>query len=553
MKTEIEIYDTTLRDGEQAFDVDFSVDDKLALVDLLDSFGVDYIEIGWPRPGSADMELAEKLDQSKLKHSKLAVFGSTRKIRNNVEDDAILNALVYAGETSGAETATIFGKTWKQHVEHQLKATPEENLKAIYDSIKYLKTNDKRPFPEVIYDAEHFFDGYKDDSDYAKKTLRSAILGKADKVVLCDSNGGCLHFEIGEITKDVNDFIDNDEDIQRYLNGRTICIGVHCHNDCGVGTAGTIEGLKNGATHVQGTINGLGERIGNTDLCTIIPAILLKNHLKEKYRLNDALSNNLKDLTELSSTVSKVAGVEENPSLPYVGRKAFTHDGGVHVDALIKGAEYNHIKPSSVGNKIRVNLSSNSGKAAALYVLKKLGFVEEGKEDDPRVMEFLGRVHKYSSEGFNIGLLKDEQYYLARDVFGTKSVEMNIERCDLYTNYRNSGNKKHDEVCLMDMMVNGKTAEMVGRGKYGQVGVGFDVMKKAVSALGHNSDLILVDYNVSLPKGDCGAESLIQATICYKTPKGKKITTSALDSNIIVASMEAGKKALTLFAEGYKN
>ena len=328
-------YDTTLRDGTQGENVSFSVDDKLQIAQKLDELGIDYIEGGWPGSNPRDKEFFRLAKDLKLKHARLAAFGSTRYTRNSVEDDPNVIALLEA-ETP---VITIFGKSWELHTRHALKVDEEQNLAMISETVAYLKTHDR----EVLYDAEHFFDGYEASPDFAMRTLEAAHTAGADALVLCDTNGGTLPHRLGEIFAEVRKRFDG-------------VIGIHTHNDSDLGAANTVTAVELGATHVQGTINGYGERCGNANLCSIIPILELKlGHTtvgKEK----------VEHLTGVANFVSDTANLSLPNDRPFVGRSAFAHKGGIHVSAVLKEAStYEHIEPESVGNRRRVLISDLSG------------------------------------------------------------------------------------------------------------------------------------------------------------------------------------------------
>ena len=319
----VEILDTTLRDGSQMAGVNFTLEDKLALTKRLDMLGVDFIEGGWPGSNPKDINYFKEVKKIYLKNSKVTAFGSTKKRPGR--DDKNLEAIVQAD----VSYATIFGKTWKLHVREVLKISYEDNLSLIGESIDYLKSHGI----QVIYDAEHFFDGYKDDPDYALETLRVAYEAGAQTVVLADTNGGTLTHEIEEI-------------VHRVRSEFNFKIGIHAHNDSGLAVANSLMAVKEGARHVQGTINGLGERCGNADLIQVIPALELKMGLKA---LNE--ESGLRALKDISSYVYGILNMQENPYQPYVGKYAFTHKGGVHIDAMMKNSRtYEHINPEMVGN-----------------------------------------------------------------------------------------------------------------------------------------------------------------------------------------------------------
>jgi 2-isopropylmalate synthase len=342
------IYDTTLRDGSQAEGVSFTVTAKLRVAEKLDQFGIDYIEGGWPGSNPRDMAFFEKAAHLSLKHSKIAAFGSTRRASSAVEDDPQIKLLLEAN----TPVVTIFGKSWLLHVTDVLRTTPEENLAMIEDSVRYLKEQGK----EVIYDAEHFFDGYTDNSEYALSTLAAAEKGGADFLVLCETNGGKLVPKVREITQTV---------VSKFPNAS---IGMHCHNDAGVGVAVSLTGIEVGAKMVQGTMNGYGERNGNANLTTIIPNLELKMNHKTN------CGANLSKLRDLSFFIDDATNLRPDIRAPYVGAASFAHKGGVHADAASKSTRsYEHIDPASVGNRTRVLVSDMSGRSSIMMKAKEMG------------------------------------------------------------------------------------------------------------------------------------------------------------------------------------
>ncbi len=529
----IKLYDTTLRDGSQASDINFTLEEKLALIGEFDRFGFDYIEAGWPRPGSVDAELFARATKMELAHAKLAAFSSTKKARSAVDEDPIIKALI----ESGAPVATVFGKTWIHHVTYQLKATPEQNLGMIRETVRYLKDNPVRAFDEVIYDAEHFFDGYKDDADYAFETLKTAALAGADALVLCDTNGGTLYSEIGEIVRQVRAFLEGDAQIRERLPE----LGIHCHNDSGLAVANTIEAVRAGCTHVQGTVNGIGERIGNADLVQVIANLALKTD----YPLNDVVKTEV--LTHLSEAVYARAGMRPRKDQPFVGVKAFAHDGGVHVDAVLKGASYQHIDPACVGNKMRIVLSTNSGRASIYAVVKSLGY--DVKPDDPRLKAMLEEVHALCSQGFDIGLLEDEHFLMALKHLKGIPRDIVVTRCDVTSHFTQvEGEVDHDNSCILKMEVDGTEYKVFEDTESGPVGVNFKAMKEALRRAGLPTNFELINYEVGLPKQRAGAGSTIQTYITYETDDGRLITTSGFHEDIIVSSRESLLKAALLVA-----
>ena len=368
--TRIFTYDTTLRDGTQGEEVSFSAEDKIKIARRLDAFGVDYIEGGWPGSNPKDMEFFEKARGIRFAHAKIAAFGSTRRAKNPVEADANIRALLDAQ----TPVVTIFGKTWILHVKEALQITEEENLEIITDSVAYLKKNGK----EVVYDAEHFFDGYKTDAAYAVKTLQAAQSAGADVIVLCDTNGGTMPWEVEQIVTAIRPDV-------------TVQLGIHTHNDCELGVANTLAAVRHGAVHVQGTINGYGERCGNANLCSIIP------NLELKLGKTSVGPDQLKKLTDLSRYVSELANLKHRKNMAYVGESAFAHKGGVHVSAVMKTPKtYEHITPETVGNVRRVLVSDLSGKSNVLYKAEELGLKLDDKSPAAqKVVEELKDLEHY--------------------------------------------------------------------------------------------------------------------------------------------------------------
>lgn len=366
----VKIYDTTLRDGSQGEGISFSVTDKARIAEKLDELGVHYIEGGWPGSNPKDIEFFEMLKKKKFKNAKISAFGSTRRKGVTAHEDENIKKLLEA-ETP---VVAVFGKTWLLHVHDVIHATQEENLKMISDTIKYLKSKGR----EVVYDAEHFFDGFKDNEEYALKTLESAI--EADCICLCDTNGGTLPHEMRNIIEVVKSKFNNQ-------------IGIHVHNDSGMAVANSIIAVEMGVEQVQGTINGYGERAGNADLCSIIP------NIKIKLGIPCVTDEQLAKLVDISRFVDELANLRHNPKLPYVGNSAFAHKGGMHVDAVQKvSRSFEHIKPELVGNKRRVLVSELSGKTT--IQMKAAEFGIDLTKDTPHVKEILKSIKQLEHEGY---------------------------------------------------------------------------------------------------------------------------------------------------------
>ncbi len=365
-------YDSTLRDGAQGEGISFTVDDKLNITRKLDEFGINYIEAGNPGSNPKDMEYFRKVKKLRLKNSKLAAFGSTRRANIEVHEDGNILSLLEA-ETPAV---TIFGKSWDFHVTNIVRTTLEENLKMISDSIGFMKDKGK----EVIYDAEHFFDGYKSNPEYALSTLTAAQDAGADWLVLCDTNGGSLPNEIAQITKKVSESL-------------TTSIGIHSHNDCGMAAANSVMAVLNGAAQVQGTINGYGERCGNANLCTIIPSL----QIKAGYHMIS--EENMAGLTVLSRYISEIANKGHNEFEPYVGNNAFAHKGGMHIDAVLKNPfSYEHVKPELIGNKRRHLMSEVSGRSTILKKIQE--YAPSLSKDSDQVKQIMEKLKRLEHEGY---------------------------------------------------------------------------------------------------------------------------------------------------------
>ena len=367
---DIYVYDTTLRDGSQREGISYSVDDKLNIAQRLDQFGVHYIEGGWPGSNPKDAAFFQRANRLKLQHAKIAAFGSTLKKGAQLENDANIQALL-AAETP---VVTLVGKSWDLHVTAVLEATLEENLVMIEKSVAYFKTQGR----EVIYDAEHFFDGYKANPAYALETLRAAAGAGADVLVLCETNGGALPWEVEEI-------------VQAVATQFNTPLGIHTHDDGGCGVANALAAVRAGAIHIQGTINGYGERVGNANLCTLIADLQLK---MGKVCLPP---ENLAQLTELSNFVAEVANLPLDKHQPYVGASAFAHKGGIHVAAVLKvESSYQHIDPAKVGNSRRTVVSELSGRGNVLDKSREFGL--DVSSDQAR--EVLSQIKELEAQGF---------------------------------------------------------------------------------------------------------------------------------------------------------
>ena len=512
MEPPVLLYDTTLRDGTQGENINFSAEDKVRIALRLDDIGIHYIEGGWPGSNPRDRRFFELARDLHLKNARLAAFGSTRRPGVTPEEDANVQALL----ESHTPVMTIFGKTWDLHVEQIMDNTLEENLAMIRDTVKYLKQNDR----EVIYDAEHFFDGYKDNPAYALDTLRAALEAGADAIVLCDTNGGSLPFDVEKATIEV----------QRLLNGNdAVQLGIHTHNDSGLAVANTITAVNVGATMVQGTINGYGERCGNADLNSIIPVLCLKMNRQ------CLTSDNLKKLKTLSRFVSATANLVPLNFRPFVGRSAFAHKGGIHVSAIMKDTRaYEHIDPQLVGNKRRVLVSDLSGKSNVEYKARELGINLGGNGFNSR--EIVTRIKDLEEKGYQFDVADGSFKILVekftdqfRPLFDLESFRVVIE-------------KDKDRPCgafaTIKIAVD-QTEEITAAEGQGPVSALDNALRKALDHFFPGVDSMqLVDYKVRVIDGREGTAAKVRVLI-ESRDQDEIWSTIGVSEDIIEASWQA--------------
>ena len=511
MKERVEIYDTTLRDGTQGEGVSFSKVDKIRIAQCLDSLGTHFIEGGWPGSNPKDMAFFEEARKHHYKHAKIAAFGSTRRASNKVEKDPNVLALLEA-ETP---VTTIFGKSWLLHVQDVLRISPDTNLLMIQDSCGYLRDNGK----EVLYDAEHFFDGYKDNPEYALDTVRHAATGGASTVILCDTNGGSLPREIHSIT----------ETVKRTLSDH-VKIGIHTHDDSGLGVANSISAIEAGARHVQGTINGLGERCGNANLCSIIP------NLELKLGFSTLPEGQLKYLTEVSQFVFELANLRPNTRLPYVGKSAFAHKGGVHVDAIRKRIEsYEHVVPETVGNRRRVLISDLSGGGNILMRAAEHNIKLDRKS--PEVKNILSTLKQLESEGYEFEAAGASFELLMQRILEKHSPFFELDGFRVIVEKRG-----HDAPCLSEATIKvnvGGEAEITAAEGDGPVDALDKALRKALNRFYPQiSSVHLRDYKVRIVDSEAGTAA--KTRVLIESSDGKRIWgTVGVSENIIEASWQA--------------
>jgi 2-isopropylmalate synthase len=515
MKTHpLKIYDTTLRDGTQGEGISFSVTDKLLITERLDQFGIDYIEGGFPGSNPRDITFFAEVQKLKLRHARVAAFGSTRRAGVAAEHDAQLQVLLDAG----TPVVTIVGKTWLLHVTEILRTTAEENLAMIEDSVRHLVAAGR----EVIYDAEHFFDGYKHDAAYALRTLAAAKRGGAANLTLCDTNGGTL----------VDDLKDIVAHAVREFGGDNV--GVHCHNDSGLGVAVSLAGIAAGATLVQGTINGYGERTGNANLTTILANLFLKMDRQACCRPN------LPQLRELSHYLDELANQRPDPKAPFVGASAFAHKGGLHANAAQKVARsYEHITPAAVGNHTRVLVSDLAGRSSIVMKARELGF--DITEQSPKVKDVLEELKRLEFQGYEFEAADASLKLLLARWLKQHAPAFEFEGYRVIIERRGPESSVVAEATVR-VKVRGKSMHTVAE-CVGPVGALDKALRLALErAYPAIKDTALSDYKVRILDSKRGTNS--RARVLIETSDGEDIWgTVGLSDNIIEASWEALRDA----------
>jgi len=511
----IQIFDTTLRDGTQGEAVNFTVEDKLAIVHKLDEFGIDYIEGGWPGSNPKDREFFARVRELKLRHARIVAFGSTRFARNRVDRDPNVLALLEAG----TPVVSIFGKSWDLHTERALRISEEENLRLISETVKIMKDHGK----EVIYDAEHFFDGYKSNPAFALRTLEAAKEAGADVLCLCDTNGGTITSEIARIVAEV----------RRRFDG---VIGIHAHNDSDLAVANTLAAVEAGATHVQGCINGYGERCGNANLCSVIPNL----QLKMGYQV--VPPERLAELTQLARFVAELANLPLRNDQPYVGRSAFAHKGGVHVSAVLRDpATYEHIRPELVGNRQRVLLSDLSGRSNILYKLKEHG-LEDRLPEEARV-QLLQKIKHLEYLGYELEAAEGTFELLVR-----QALHPNVELFEVL-NWEVTTRSDHSKAPLSVASVTIKAGDGIHTAQasgHGPVNALDRCLRECLSRLYPEIARVrLTDYKVRVLDSKKGTAAKVRVLIEW-TDNKRSWATVGVSENVIEASWLALVDALRL-------
>ena len=513
MDDKVFLFDTTLRDGQQTTGVNFSVSDKMIITQLLNDLGIDYIEGGWPGANPTDNDFFSR--DLKLNNSKLTAFGMTRKPGRSVENDPGLNSLI----NTSASCVCIVGKSSLFHVKNALEISKDENIKMISESIQHIKSKNK----EAIFDAEHFFDGYKENSSYALNCIESAYKNGARWIVLCDTNGGTLPNEVFEIVSEVTKFIPGKN------------LGIHAHNDTENAVSNSLAAVLAGARQIQGTINGLGERCGNANLMSIIPSLHLKKVFNEKF-ITNIEEENINNITQCSRLLDEILNRKPNQHLPYVGASAFSHKGGLHVSAVQKDPKtYEHIEPSLVGNSRNIVVSDQSGKSNIISRLSSIGI--DFKENDPKIKKLLDEVKGREFIGYSYDGADASFELLARRIIGT------IPRYISINDYEVTVKKKSGEIISFakaTLVVDNNSVICEGEGN-GPVHALDNAIRNNIDKLAKYSeylqDLKLVDYKVRIL--NTGTEATTRVSIESTDSKGKNWFTIGVSPNIIDASFKA--------------
>jgi len=502
------IYDTTLRDGAQAEGISFTVNDKIRIARRLDALGVDYIEAGNPGSNPKDLEFFNKIKERPLKHAKLAAFGSTRRPGIKVEEDANVKALL----TADTPVVAIFGKSWDFHVTDIIRTSLEENLNMIYDTISFFKSQGK----EVVFDAEHFFDGYKGNSEYAMKTLKVAAEAGADWLVLCDTNGGCFPFEITEITDNV-------------LREFAVPVGIHCHNDGGMADANSIMAVEQGVRQVQGTFNGFGERCGNANLSVIIANLQIKRGRK------CIKEQGLRELTSASRYISEIANLPHNERQPYVGNSAFAHKGGMHIDGVQKNQHsFEHIPPELVGNERRILMSEVSGRSTILKKIQKIApWVDK---ESPETKLIIDKLKQLEYEGYQFEGAESSFELMIRRALGKTKTFFEVK--DFRVLCEEHWQNDYSASAIVKVKV-GDTEEVVAAEGDGPVNALDKALRKALEIFYPQlKKMRLTDYKVRVL--DTTQATAAKVRVHIESTDGKRVWgTVGLSTSIIEASWDA--------------
>ncbi len=517
------IYDTTLRDGAQREGISLSLEDKLRIARQLDELGIPFIEGGWPGANPKDVQFFWKLKEEPLKQAEVVAFCSTRRPNMIAAEDRMLQAILAAG----TRWVTIFGKSWDLHVTEGLKTSLEENLAMIRDTIEYLRSQGRR----VIYDAEHWFDGYKANRDYALKTLKAARDAGAEWLVLCDTNGGTLPDQVSQIVRDVAKELNLGRlNVENDLN--VSMLGIHTHNDSDTAVANALAAVSEGACMVQGTINGYGERCGNANLCSVIP------NLQLKLGYSCIQDNQLARLTQASRLISEIVNLAPNDHAAFVGRSAFAHKGGIHVSAVAKNPlTYEHIQPEQIGNQRRIVISDQSGLSNVLAKARSFGHDLDKK--DPACREILERLKDLENEGYQFEAAEASFDLLMRDALGYREHPFELKGCQIHSDMLQGVSKPYsNSVATIKVSVNNQDILEVAEGNGPVSALDAALRKALVNFYPEIADFHLTDYKVRILDGAAGTSA--KTRVLVESSNGEqRWTTVGVSSNILEASYEA--------------
>lgn len=519
----VEIYDSTLRDGTQSEHIAYSLAEKIEIAQKLDEFCIDYIEGGWPGSNPKDIDFFEEMKGVRLKHAKLAAFGSTHHAKTKPQDDENLQKLVAAR----TPVITIFGKSWDLHVTDALRVSLDKNLAMIRDSVAYLKKHCEK----VVYDAEHWFDGYKNNRDYALRTLQAAMAGGADFLVLCDTNGGSLPNEVRASAAEV----------AREFKAP---LGIHTHNDGGLAVANTLAAIECGARHVQGTMNGFGERCGNVDLLSVIPNLQLK---LDKQCLPE---KSLKRLSWLSGFIYEIGNLPPRDNQPFVGKSAFAHKGGIHVSAVLRNARcYEHIEPERVGNQQRVLMSELAGRSNVVALLDQGGDPFSLKAQPEKIKEVVQRVTEREHQGYVYEAAGASFDLLVREVLDQRPLFYKLHEYRIISELRDDGVEFTEATVKLD--VNGQKFHTAADGN-GPVNALDQALRKALEpTYPVLKKLSLANYKVRIVNAKAATAARVLVQI-QSTDGENRWTTIGSAENIIEASWIALTEAFDTMLIAHK-
>ena len=534
---QLEVYDCTLREGEQMAGASFNLNDRLKIVQALDEFGVDYIELGWPFSSFETMKAFHEAEKLSLNKAKIVAFGST-SISDDVFEDKNLKSIV----ESKAKYACIFGKTWISHIQAQLRISAEENLKKIFDSIRFLREKGV----EVFYDAEHYFDGFEDNKEYALKTLEKAAEAGALRLILCDTRGGKLPEEVLETVKATKNHLES--------RGIQVPLGVHFHNDSGLALANTLQSLPY-IKQIQATVNGFGERVGNLDLCEIVPTLALKKYL--------SLNIDLKKLKGISELLYDVTNLPRQMRQPYVSDRAFSHKGGVHIDAERKGASYQHIEPEALGLNSNLLFNSLGGASSVIHTAEKFGYKldKNNKETREKINNILKELLFLEKAGYDLGDIEAEHFFIIEKHFGDLKELFSIEDWNVKTD-------KSGSLCELIGRVNGEVLHIEKKVSGGPVDAMYEAMKELIAKKYNIENLELIDFKVRIAR-QAGVESSVRTRITFSNSvkakafpdsskpikgfeDGQEFDTVGVSRNILESNFEALKKGFQYYLEQNK-